>query len=71
MSQKIKTLRLTHGYWDESIRDLNERNKMENRTFKVEQVTDTVEFYPGQTLTKKEVDVLCASAQWKVTVVSR
>ena len=71
MTQKIKTLKLSHGAINYSIASLGERHKMENRLYVVEQIGDTTEYIPGQTLTKKEVDVLCASAQWKVTMVNK
>lgn len=71
MTQKTKTISLTHGYWDEDIRDLNERGKQANRIYKVERITDSTEFLPGQLLKKKQVDELCSSKEWKVTVTAK
>ena len=34
----------------------------------VEQVTDSIEFTPGQMLERTKVDELCAAPRWKVTI---
>jgi hypothetical protein len=36
--------------------------------WRVERLTDSVAYAPGQMLQKHEVDALCGSSQWKVTV---
>ena len=36
--------------------------------WRVEQVTDSIEFTPGDMLRKDVVDDLCASSMWKVTI---
>lgn len=71
MPSKIKTIKLSSGHapgrniasftsqdaWDKALR------------YRVEQVTDSIEFRPGQLLERKEVEDLCTSKEWKVTVV--
>ncbi len=71
MSQKIKTVKLSFGHHDYSVRDIGERTKMSNLLYRVEEIRDTTEFFPGQTLTKKEVDEVCAAGQWRVTMVGK
>lgn len=34
----------------------------------VERITDSLEYHPGQYLSKKEVDSLCRATGWKVTI---
>lgn len=36
--------------------------------YRVEKTVDTTEFWPGQLLTRGEVDELCNSNNWKVTI---
>ena len=70
MTTKTKTIKLSHGHapvepaahrtpeaWEKALR------------YRVEQVTDSTEYRPGQLLERKEVDDLCAASGWKVTVV--
>jgi len=37
------------------------------RPYRVASITDSVEYAPGDYLTKDEVSVLCASKEWTVT----
>jgi hypothetical protein len=41
------------------------------RRYRIEQVTDSIEFNPGDYLDREQVDTLCASETlgWKVTIV--
>lgn len=38
--------------------------------WRVEKVTDSIDYHPGQTLTKSTVDGLCSSRWWKVTIIA-
>ncbi len=62
---KIKTILLSYPYPDPD--DATARAFH----FRVERVTDSTEFAPGQFISKKTVDELCASAGWKVTSISK
>lgn len=59
---KTKTLRLSFPH-------ANPNERMGNHLYCVEQVTESVEFVPYQYLTKTEVEVLCDSKAWRVTIV--
>jgi hypothetical protein len=37
--------------------------------YRCKQITDSVDYSPGEELTKKQVEELCASPGWKVTQV--
>lgn len=37
--------------------------------YRVEQITNSIEFQPHDRLEKKAVDVLCHSPKWNVTIV--
>lgn len=58
---KVKTVTLTAGHRIES-------EPVGVTGYRVERVTDTVEFAPGDIVTKKVVADLCDSKQWKVIV---
>lgn len=58
MSNKIKTIVFVYPCWCGT-----------EKFYKVDKITDSVDFIPGQTTTKKEVEELCASKEWKVTVI--
>lgn len=51
---KTKSLKLSHPHTD--------------NMYRVEQVTNSVEFSPGQMLTRKEADEMCLAAGWSVTI---
>ena len=38
-------------------------------TYRVIQVTDDVDYHPGQVLAKHEVRAMCKASYWKVTIV--
>ena len=38
--------------------------------YKIEQITDSVEYRPGEWLDKATVEGLCNSADWKVTIIA-
>lgn len=71
MPTKIKTLKLSHGHAPAGgLSALKNQAEYDAALrYRVEQVTDSVEFRPGQLLSRKEVEDLCASKEWKVTVV--
>lgn len=56
---KTKTIKLK--YFDYHVTSKTE-------TWKVQVVTDSVEFNPGQMLDKNEVQQLCENKYWKVTI---
>lgn len=57
MSTKIKTMKLVCIWPDQN-----------NSDYRVDQVTDSVEYRPGTFLTKKEVASLCDAKDWKITI---
>jgi hypothetical protein len=62
---KLKTLALvTHEQIDP------ERVGQMRRVWKVTKVTDSIEYNPEQVLLKNEVEALCRSKDWKVSVTS-
>lgn len=66
---KIKTVTLTfpHRNVDPSFVP-NGPFDPDRYVYRITKVTDSVEYVPGNTLLKKEVDVLCESKSWKVIV---
>jgi len=58
---KIKTIKLSDGHqiWD----------KPNVPHWRVVQVTDSIEYTTGQYLERGQVEELCSSKQWKVTIV--
>lgn len=69
---KIKTIKLTNGHAPsrQSNTFSSEKEWQAALRYRVEQITDSIEYSPGQLLEKAEVESLCASRDWKVTVVS-
>lgn len=81
---KIKTIKLTDGHApnDRRVNELmqlrrdgrsEEYHKAEweaSRRFRVEQITDSIEFHTGQMLEREEVQSLCESKEWKVTIAA-
>lgn len=61
---KVKTITLSHPHANP--------NSMPgvDPLYRVEKVTDSLEFQPGEFLAKKAVQPLCASNEWKVTIVA-
>jgi hypothetical protein len=59
MSRKTSTIKLT------LLKDMNPTG---GDLWRVDTVTDSTEFNPGSTLKKEQVDTLCASRDWKVTI---
>jgi hypothetical protein len=57
---KIKTMTVTSNWPD--------RNSSRSDLFRVEVITDSVEYAPHQMLTKAQVNELCDSKYWKVTI---
>jgi hypothetical protein len=66
---KIKTMTLTfpHPNMDRDFVP-NGPFDPDHYVYRVAKVTDSVEYVPGKTLLKKEVDALCESKAWKVIV---
>ena len=60
---KIKTMTVSWGWPD--------LNDVAVKHYHVEKITDSVKYHPGQQLTKREVDDLCESKTWKVTVIGK
>jgi hypothetical protein len=60
---KTKTIKLSDGWARPDTADGNPRR------FRVEQITDSVEFQTGTFLEKNDVDLLCKAHDWKVTIV--
>ena len=61
---KTKTITLEHG-WSEPT---DPTGKVFN--YMVKKVTDSTEFAPRDILNKSQVDELCKSREWKVTIVA-
>lgn len=59
---KMKTIRLTRH-----VADVDRSNSF---SYRVVTITDSVEFGPGDVLTKKQVEGLCSAKDWKVTVAN-
>jgi hypothetical protein len=71
MPKKIKTIKLTDGIAPRKPDTLTTQAEWQAATrFRVEQITDSVEFHTGQLLERAEVQSLCASNDWKVTITS-
>jgi hypothetical protein len=56
---KTKTIKLSHPHVSRTSSD----------AYRVEVVTDSVEYAPRQLLERKEVDSLCEAKDWKVTII--
>lgn len=42
---------------------------LDGTLFKVVKATDTTEYIPGHTITKRDLDILCGYSKWKITIV--
>lgn len=62
---KTKSIKLSHPHHDPNS---NPADPKYQSRYRVEQVTNSVEFSPGQFLGKNEVDELCSSRGWTVNV---
>ena len=58
---KIATIKLAYGMYNP--KDITDP------LYQVEQVTDSITYYPGQALSRGEVEHLCQSKMWKVTII--
>lgn len=65
---KIKTITVSYPHYDDTKFTPAERSAAP-RVYRVEKVTDSIEFAPSTQLSKSQVEELCASKQWKVVVV--
>lgn len=59
---KVKTITLSYPHANPSAGH--------NARYRVEKVTDSVGYDPGQYLLKSEVADLCDNRRWKVTVIA-
>jgi hypothetical protein len=66
--EKIRTITLSYPHYDNSKSMPLERTDAP-RVYRVEKVTDSVEFAPSTQLSRVTVIELCASKLWKVIVV--
>lgn len=64
MPTKTKTIHITSGWVNPRSTDGNPRK------YRVERITDSTDFAPGEFLDKKAVDDLCAAPTWKVTITA-
>lgn len=65
MTIKLKTIKLSDGWMNPHSFD------GEPRKYRVEQITDSMDFRTGDYLEKPQVANLCASREWKVTIIPR
>jgi hypothetical protein len=61
MPLKTMTITLTSGWAHQALGRPHD--------YRVEKVTDSIEFTPGDMLPREQVEVLCNSPRWKVTIV--
>lgn len=61
MALKTKTITVTPGH-----RSLND-DKNDPLRYRVERITNSVEFDPGALITKQQVEELCGAKDWNVT----
>jgi len=67
---KLKTIKLSDGHAPTDMAKYTTMASWDAATrFRVEQITDSVEYRTGQFLERAEVEKLCASTEWKVTIV--
>lgn len=69
---KTKTIKLVDGQSPARSGDPALRDEAAWRNacrFRVEQLTESVEYYTGQLLERADVEALCRSSEWKVTIV--
>lgn len=59
---KTLTLSFPHVNWDPN------HGPDEKEVWRVDAVTDSTEYSPGQQLLKAKVDEICSSPEWKVTI---
>jgi hypothetical protein len=77
---KIKTVKLSyphaplnpsHTLYDETKTPAERQAAFDaERRYRIEAVTDSTELHPGNYLETKEVEGLCRSTAWKVTIVA-
>jgi hypothetical protein len=67
---KLKTIKLTDGMAPLNPSMCNSAKEWrEAQRYRVEQLTDSVEFRTGDLLERAQVEVLIADESWKVTIV--
>ena len=67
---KVKAIKLSDGHPPadrHSIDSMDEWNAKSR--FRVESVSDSIEFHTGEMLSREQVQKLCDDIYWKVTVV--
>lgn len=66
MANKIKSITVYPGY-----AHFDKPETKEGKGYKVGKVTDSVEFTPGDIITRQQVDELCSAKDWKVTIINK
>jgi len=66
---KIKTIKLTDGHAPKKGTFSTVEDWEMAARFRVEQVTDSIQYRTGQFLERSDVEALCAAEDWKVTIV--
>jgi hypothetical protein len=62
---KVKKIKLSHPH----MRRIDNSNLVDEKAYRVEQVSDSVDVNPGQLLAKVDVEEMCQSDKWQVTIV--
>jgi hypothetical protein len=65
---KIKTIKLSDGWPAEDAFNMTKDQRASKR-FRVEQLTDSIDFTTGEYLDRPAVESLVHSRDWKVTIV--
>lgn len=65
---KIKTMTLSYPHLNCDRSHNPKTNPEKNQVWRVDQLTDSTDYLPGQQLHKSQVDELCAARDWKVTI---
>jgi hypothetical protein len=70
MASKVKSLKLSDGHAPSNPSEHTTAESWRNaERYRVEQITDSVEYRTGQLLERTEVEPLCASNSWRITIV--
>lgn len=68
---KVRSIKLTDGWAPTEPVPMNEIEWQLAQRFRVEALTDSIEFRIGQFLERVKVEELCRNDMWRVTVVAR
>lgn len=69
MKAKTKAITLSYPHYDLTKDTVKERAEAP-RVYRVERITNSIEFAPLSDLSSKQADELCASRDWQVTIIS-